>query len=149
MRLRHAALALAVTLVSVTAASIPAAATTPIVHFSKAYVNSPGTDNRTNSSLNAEYVVLKNSSSTTTYTLTGYTIRDTSAHVFKFPTFKLKPGASVTVHTGSGINTSSNLYWGSKAYVWTNTGDTATLKNTVGTTKDTCSWHTVSSYVLC
>ena len=69
--------------------------------------------------------------------------------MYKFPTFKLKPGASVTLHTGRGTNSASHLYWRSTAYIWNNTGDTATLKNTVGTTKDTCSWRTVPSYVLC
>ena len=55
----------------------------------------------------------------------------------------------MTVHTGSGTNTSSNLYWRSKAYIWNNTGDTAYLRKTVKTLKDPCSWGSVSSYVLC
>ena len=148
MRMRRIALVALLCLTALTAGAVPAQAN-PTLHFSKAYVDSPGSDSGTNTSLNAEYVVVKNSSSTTTFTLTGYTIRDTSRHVYTFKTFKLKPGASVTLHSGSGTNTSTNLYWGSKAYIWTNTGDTATLKNTAGTTKDTCTWRTVSSYVLC
>lgn len=131
-----------------TAAAIPAQAATPKLHFTKAYANSPGSDNRSNSSFNAEYLVLKNSG-TKSYTLTGYTIRDKARHVYRFPTFKLRAGASVTLHTGRGKNTSKHLYWGSRAYIWNNTGDTATLKNTVGTTKDTCSWRTVASCVRC
>ncbi len=148
MRTRRAAAAAALTLAVMAAAAIPAQAATPKLHFTKAYANSPGSDNRSNSSLNAEYVVLKNSG-TKSYTLTGYTIRDKARHVYRFPTFKLKAGASVTLHTGRGTNTSKHLYWGSRAYIWNNTGDTATLKNTVGTTKDTCSWRTVASYVRC
>jgi hypothetical protein len=149
MRTRRLAVAAFLTLATLTAAANPAQAATPALHFSKAYVDSPGADTRSNSSLNAEYVVLKNSSSTTTYTLTGYTIRDTSSHVYRFPTFKLRPGASVTLHTGSGTNTGSHLYWRSTAYIWNNTGDTATLKNSAGTTKDSCSWRTVSSSIAC
>ena len=42
-----------------------------------------------------------------------------------------------------------NLYWGSRAYIWNNTGDTAYLKNSVGTLKDSCGWGSVASYVLC
>lgn len=127
----------------------PATAADPTLHFSKAYVNSPGADTGSNTSLNAEYVVVSNSSYNTTYRLTGYTIRDRSGHVYKFPTFSLRPRASVTVHTGRGTNTGTNLYWGSRAYIWTNSGDTAYLRNTVGTLKDSCSWGVVSSYVYC
>jgi len=127
----------------------PASATNPTLHFSKAYVNSPGSDNRSNTSLNAEYVVVSNSSSTASYKLTGYTIRDRSSHIYKFPTFTLKPRASVVLHTGHGTNTSTNLYWNSGNYIWNNTGDTAYLRNTAGTLKDSCSWGTVSSYVYC
>lgn len=130
-------------------AATSAKATNPTLHFSKVYVNSPGTDTGTNSSLNAEYAVISNSSYTTVYTLTGYTISDKSGHVFKFPTFKLNARASVRVHTGTGVNTSTNLYWRSKAYIWTNTGDTAYLKNTAGTLKDSCTWGSVASYVTC
>jgi len=148
MRTRRAAAAAALTLAVMTAVAIPAQAATPKLHFTKAYANSPGSDNRSNSSLNAEYLVLKNSG-TTSATLTGYTIRDKARHVYRFPTFKLKAGASVTLHTGRGINTSSHLYWGSRAYIWNNDGDTATLKNSAGTTKDSCSWRPLNSYVLC
>jgi hypothetical protein len=127
----------------------PASAANPTLHFHKAYVNSPGADTGSNTSLNAEYVVISNASSTTTYKLTGYTVRDRSGHVYRFPTFSLRPGTSVTVHTGSGTNTGTNLYWGSRAYIWTNSGDTAYLKNSVGTLKDSCAWGSVSSYVYC
>ena len=49
-------------------------------------------------------------------------------------------GASVRIHTGSGSRTAPNLYWHSGAYVWNNTTDKATLRNSAGTTLDTCSW---------
>lgn len=149
MRLRLLAAAIAVSVGAAMFGATPAQAANPTLHFSKAYVNSPGTDTGSNSSLNAEYVVVSNSSYTASYTLTGYTISDRSAHVYKFRTFVLKPRASVTLHTGSGTNTSTNLYWGSRAYIWNNTGDTAYLKNSAGTLKDSCSWGSVSSYVYC
>jgi hypothetical protein len=149
MRLRLLATAAVVSLAAALVGAAPAEAANPTLHFSKAYVNSPGTDTRTNSSLNAEYVVITNSSYTASYTLTGYTVSDRSAHVYKFRTFVLKPRASVTLHTGIGTNTSTNLYWGSRAYIWNNDGDTAYLKNSAGTLRDSCSWATVSSYVYC
>lgn len=149
MRIRTIAVTLALTVAGALFGAAPAEAANPTLHFSKAYVNSPGSDTGTNLSLNAEYVVISNSSYTTSYTLTGYTISDRSAHVYRFRTFVLKPRASVTLHTGIGTNTGTNLYWGSRAYIWNNTGDTAYLKNSVGTLKDSCSWGTVASYVLC
>jgi hypothetical protein len=149
MSVRRPAAVAVLTLAALTSTVTPAGATNPTLHLSKVYVNSPGTDNGSNSSLNAEYVVVKNASSTTAYKLTGYSINDRSAHVYKFPTFTLKAGASVTVHTGSGTNTSANLYWGSKAYIWTNSGDTAYLKNSAATLKDSCTWGAVTSYVNC
>jgi Lamin Tail Domain len=147
MRIRHLALVAILTLTAVLTGACPAQAN-PTLHFSKAYVNSPGSDTGSNTSLNAEYIVVKNSG-TTAWTLTGYTIRDKAGHVYKFPTFKLNAGASVYVHTGSGTNTTSHLYWRSSWYIWNNTGDTAYLRNTVGTLKDSCTWGSVSSYVTC
>jgi hypothetical protein len=149
MRLRLLATAAVVSLAAALVGTAPAEAANPTLHFSKAYVNSPGSDTGTNYSLNSEYVVISNSSYTASYTLTGYTVSDRSAHVYKFRTFVLRPRASVTLHTGSGTNTSTNLYWGSRAYIWTNTGDTAYLKNSVGTLRDSCSWGSVASYVYC
>jgi hypothetical protein len=149
MRLRLLAAATVLSLAAALFGAVPADAANPTLHFSKAYVNSPGTDTGTNYSLNTEYVVITNSSYTASYNLTGYTVSDRSAHVYKFRTFVLKPRASVTLHTGIGTNTSTHLYWGSRAYIWNNTGDTAYLKNSVGTLRDSCSWGTVSSYVIC
>lgn len=149
MRLRALAAAAVAGVAAAASLSAPVLAANPTLHFSKAYVNSPGADTGSNTSLNAEYVVISSASATTSYKLTGYTVRDKSAHVYTFPTFTLKPHASVTLHTGSGTNTATALYWRSRAYIWTNTGDTAYLKNTAGTLKDSCSWGKVASYVTC
>ena len=61
---------------------------------------------------------------------------DLASHVYTFPVFTLNAGASVQVWTGSGTNTSTDLYWGSGNAVWNNTGDTATLKDDTGTLVD-------------
>ena len=126
-----------------------AQAATPSVEITKVYVNSPGTDNRTNTSLNAEYVVLKNTTKAT-IKLTGWTLRDRSSHVYTFTTFSLSAGKSVTIHTGKGTNTTTNRYWGSGNYIWNNTGDEAYLRKPSTTANtDTCTWKTVASYVNC
>ena len=101
--------------------------------------DSPGSDTGSNASLNAEWVRITNHSSVTK-TLTGWTLRDTSNHVYKFGTFKLGAGKSVRIHTGKGSNTSSDRYWGKGWYVWNNTHDKAILKNSAGTTVSTRSW---------
>jgi hypothetical protein len=58
-------------------ASSAQAATYP--QFGKIYYDSPGSHDRSNASLNAEYVTIKNSSSST-LSLTGYTVRDLAGH---------------------------------------------------------------------
>lgn len=110
--------------------------------------NSPGTDNRTNTSLNAEYVTIGNHVSTGR-NLRGWTLRDQQSHVYTFPNVTVGGGRSVTVHTGKGTNTSTNLYWRSGNYIWNNTGDRATLRDAQGHQIDTCSWGNGSGSVNC
>ena len=126
-------------------AALPADAANPTLHFSAAVPNSPGSDTRSNTSLNGEWVRLTNSSTTTSYAIKGWTIRDRSSHVYTFGGFTLRPRTSVTLHTGKGTNTSTNLYWGKAAYVWNNTGDGAYLRDSRGTAKDSCSWGSVGN----
>lgn len=123
------------------------AATYPL-HFTKIYYDSPGSDGGSNSSLNAEYVTIKNSSSTTR-SLTGYTIRDKANHVYTFGTFSLGAGKSVRIHTGKGTNTSTDRYWGRSGYVWNNTGDKAYLRNPDFVLRDSCEWGDGIGYIWC
>ena len=130
------------------ALATPADAASPVL-IGKTQYDSPGSDTRTQASLNAEYVTIKNTS-TTARVLTGWTLRDASAHVFTFPTFTLPAGRSVIIHTGSGTNSAGHLYWRSGNYIWNNTGDTATLKTNAGTTVDSCRWTTTApGYTAC
>jgi len=116
----------------------PAEAASPI-QFGRIQYDSPGKDTRSNTSLNAEYVILKNTS-TTTRSLTGWTVRDATGYVYKFGSFSLRGGKSVVLRTGKGTNTSTTRYWGRASYVWNNTGDRAYLRNASGTIMDTCTW---------
>jgi hypothetical protein len=136
----------AVAVIAVTAPSHAEAA--GHVYISKVQYNSPGGDYGSNSSLNAEWVRITNSTGSRK-TLTGWTLRDASSHVFKFPTTTLKAGASLRVHTGKGTNTAADKYQQRSWYVWNNTGDKATLKNTAGTTIDTCKWGDGSGVTSC
>ncbi|MFG1884167.1 lamin tail domain-containing protein [Micromonospora sp. NPDC049102] len=143
------ALALGGTLAATLATAGPAQAATPTVQISKVYYNSPGSDNRSNSSLNAEYVRLTNRRSST-INLKSWTLRDKSRHVYTFSgDVRLAAGASVYIHTGKGKNTSTHRYWGSGAYIWNNTGDSAYLRDSAGKQIDSCSWGSKGSYTSC
>ena len=120
-----------------------AEAATSSLRFSKVYYDSPGADSGSNTSLNAEWIRIKNYSTTTKKYLTGWTVRDKSAHIYKFGAFALNPGASVTLYTGKGTNSSTKRYWAYNGYIWNNSGDTAYLRSSNGTLMDTCAWTAV------
>lgn len=81
--------------------------------------------------------------------MTNWTLRDDANHVFTFPTFTLAVGATVKVWTGSGINNSANLYWGSGAAIWNNSGDTATVRDNSGQVIDVCTYSGGGSGASC
>jgi len=138
MRLRHA-IAIAILPVLIMPLSISPAAAASAVQITYVQYDSPGPDTRSNKSLNAEWVRIRNFSSTKK-TLTGWTLRDRAGHVYRFNTFALKPGKSVRIHTGKGANTAADRYWRRDRYVWNNRGDKAILRNRAGTTMGTCTW---------
>ncbi|WP_083979920.1 lamin tail domain-containing protein [Demequina salsinemoris] len=147
---RVTTLAIALTMAlawSVTVGTEPADAASA-VRFSYVQYNSPGSDRGSNTSLNAEYIVVKNYSSKSR-NITGWTVRDKAGHVYKFGTLTLKPGATVTLHTGKGSNSSKHRYWRSTWYIWNNDGDVAVLKNRAGTKVDTCTWGSSGSARKC
>ena len=112
------------------------------IQFRTLQYNAPGTDSNSNSSLNNEWVGVRNYGSTTK-NLKGYTVRDAQNNVYTFKTnFYLLPNKSVRLHTGRGANTATDVYWNRTAHVWGNTRDTAILRNADRVTKDTCSWTT-------
>ncbi|MER8028013.1 lamin tail domain-containing protein [Streptomyces bauhiniae] len=141
VRLRAALPALAgAALLTGTLLSTPAqAAGTVQIH--RVYFDSPGKDTRSTSSLNGEWVQLKNTSRSAV-SLKGWVLKDASNHKYTFPNVKLGAGKYVKVHTGSGRDTTSDKYQGRRAYVWNNTSDTATLAKSNGSKVDTCSWTT-------
>lgn len=131
-------------------ATAPAAqAATPAIQITKVYYNSPGSDTGSNTSLNAEWVRLTNQRSYT-INLKGWTLRDKTGYTYTFTTdYRLPAGYRVYIHSGKGTNTSYHRYWGRSWYVWNNSGDTAYLRNSYGTTIDTCSWGSSGSYTYC
>jgi len=146
MRRTAASLALASALAGTVVAVAPSAtsAATPPVKLYKVQYDSPGSDSGSNTSLNAEWVIIKNTTSTNR-ALTGWTLRDKTGYTYKFPTFTLKAGATVTVRTGKGTATSTQRYYNRTWYVWNNTGDTAYLRDSKGYLKHSCSWTSVGT----
>ncbi len=89
-------------------------------------------DGNDNNNLNDEYIVYENTGNST-LNLSGWTVTDASGATFTFPDgFTLAPGEQVTLYTGSGTNTESELYWGQATEVWNNGADTMTVRNAEG-----------------
>ncbi len=67
--------------------------------------------------LASETVVIQNNGSETVL-LTGWTLKDNEGNIYTFPQLSLYPGGTVQVHTGSGKDTASDLYWQRSSPVW-------------------------------
>jgi hypothetical protein len=99
--------------------------------------NSPGPDTATNASLNAEQIRLTNHGATPRQ-MRGWRITDADRDVYRFGSLTLRPGASVTVHSGRGSDTRSDRYWNRRRYVWNNQQDLARLHRANGTLAGQC-----------
>lgn len=146
MRLR-ALLVTIVTAGSVAAGAAPAEAASPL-QFGKVNYNAPGSDTSSNTSVNGEYVVIKNVTSSRRC-LTNWTVKDVAGHTYTFGSFCLGGYQAVTLYTGKGTNSATRRYWGRSWHVWNNDGDTAYLRNGSGTLMDRCAWVSGGSYTYC
>jgi len=87
-------------------------------------------DDREN--LNDEYVVFENAG-TETLDLSGWTVEDEAGKRYTVPDgVTLAPDETLTLRTGSGTDTESELYWGAGSPVWNNGGDTVIVENATG-----------------
>ncbi|MFD4693259.1 lamin tail domain-containing protein [Streptomyces sp. NPDC058463] len=111
----------------------------PRVVISDVQAGSPGRDNRSNRSLNAEWVEITNQSRRVV-NLDGWTLRDEDGNRYRFDDVRLAGRTTVRVHTGIGRDTRSDLFQDRRDYVWDNYSDTAVLRNDRGRTVDTDSW---------
>ena len=136
-RIGNLLLCAAITGAAVTGVASPAQAAS-CMQFTRIQYDSPGADTRSNTSLNNEHVGMKNAC-TRVITMSRWQLRDKEGHVYVFPATKVSPGKTIYVHTGSGVQSSTHRYWGSRWYVWTNTGDRARLWNGAALV-DECSW---------
>lgn len=81
--------------------------------------------------LNGEFVVLENRGDRP-LSLAGWTLSDEAHHRYLFPQFVLAPKAKVTIHSGLGRNTDTDLFWGSRTPIWNDNGDTVFLRDEKG-----------------
>ncbi|MFJ5779932.1 lamin tail domain-containing protein [Streptomyces sp. NPDC093094] len=116
------------------AAALPASAAdsdrarAPRVEISAVQYDSPGRDDRSNRSLNREWVELTNTTRRAV-DLDGWTLEDEDGHTYTFEGYRLPGRATVRIHTGVGRDTRTDLYQDRRNYVWDNRSDTATLRN--------------------
>ncbi|MFE9252697.1 lamin tail domain-containing protein [Streptomyces sp. NPDC007088] len=101
--------------------------------------DSPGPDNNSNRSRNAEWVTVKNLGRHPV-NLRGWTLTNSDHERYRFGDVRLRGNSSVRVHTGYGKNTWRDLFQGKRDYFWDNRRDTATLSDTRGRVADRESW---------
>ena len=89
-------------------------------------------DDREN--LNDEYVTFENTGEQP-LDISGWVLEDTADHSYTFPNgVTVDPQATITVRTGSGTNTNTELYWDSGSPIWNNNGDTIIVRTADGDT---------------
>lgn len=112
----------------------------PTVQITRIWYDSPGTDRRQNSSLNAEYIRIRNNTSKTVK-IGGWRVHDKTGYTYRFEAGRtLPPKATLTLRTGQGDDGSSSVFWGRRAYVWNNEEDTGYLRNSAGKLVDSCGY---------
>ncbi|MFI2040129.1 lamin tail domain-containing protein [Streptomyces bottropensis] len=109
------------------------------VKISDVQYDSPGYDDRSNRSLNREWVEITNNARRSV-NLDGWTLEDEDGHTYTFDHYRLDGRTTVRIHTGRGRDTDTDLYQDSRRYVWDNRSDTATLRNDRGRHIDSDSW---------
>jgi endonuclease YncB( thermonuclease family) len=89
--------------------------------------NAPGDDNF---NLNEEYVVFE---VLVSGSLKGYAVEDETGHRYEFPDRIFAQGSRITLHTGTGRDAGTDLYWGQTgSAVWNNSGDTVKVLDPQG-----------------
>lgn len=144
--LRIAAVLLASAALTGVTAGVPASAAAHPHHrhtqvsIGEVQYDSPGYDTRSNRSLNAEWVQVRNNGRRAV-DLRGWTLTSQSGHRYRFHHLWLRGHDSVVVHTGYGRDTRHDVYQDRPAYAWDNNRDTATLRDRRGRWIDSVTWH--------
>jgi len=91
--------------------------------------NAPGPER---ANLTDEYVTFANGGDAP-LDLSGWRVSDAAGHTYTVPSGTTLPvGGRLTLRTGEGTDTDTDLYWGSGNPVWNDTGDTISVFDDVG-----------------
>lgn len=84
------------------------------------------------SDVNDEYLTFENTADEP-LELSGWTVENEDGQSYAFPEgFVLDAGDSVTLHSGEGADSETDLYWGATDPVWDDDGDTVTVTTADG-----------------
>ncbi len=81
--------------------------------------------------LNDEYIIINNTGKDI-IDLGGWTVKDSATKHYEFKSFKMEPGSSVYLFTGTGKDSAGVFYWNSTMPVWNNDFDTLYLRDEEG-----------------
>ncbi|KUN78467.1 hypothetical protein AQJ64_31300 [Streptomyces griseoruber] len=111
----------------------------PKVEISAVQYDAPGRDDRSNRSLNKEWVELTN---TTRHAvnLDEWTLSNRDGDTYTFGDYRLAPRATVRIHTGEGRDTRTDLFQDRRREVLDDRSDTVTLRNDRDRFVDDESW---------
>jgi hypothetical protein len=96
-----------------------------VLDLKSSNINTAGDDHEHTSS---EFICLKNAGNMPA-NLTNWLISDQKRHQFILPEVRLLPQESLRIHTGTGRNTSFDVYQHSSRAIWNNTGDLVMVVN--------------------
>lgn len=100
-------------------------------------------EGRDNENPNGEWIELTNQGSVAV-DLSEWVIRDESTrHRFVFESFILAPTATVTVRSGCGTDGPAELFWCAETTIWSNSGDTAFVRDGSGALVDSYSYASI------
>jgi hypothetical protein len=85
-----------------------------VIDSARSVFNAPSNDHQR---LLEEKIVIHNRGGKA-LNLTGWRLADRRRNTFVFPTFRLAPGRTVSVHTGQAGNSSARLSWGRPRAMW-------------------------------
>jgi hypothetical protein len=70
----------------------------------------------------------------------GWTL-SSQRKTYTFRGFTLQPGAKVTMHTGEGTDSVSQLFLSAHHFIWGDTRDVGRLRDASGLIVDRCTYH--------
>ena len=87
-------------------------------------------EGRDNKNLNGEYVSLTNNGDSVN--LESWQIKDEATHIYTFSALEFGTGQTITLYSGSGTDSETEIYWNSRGPIWNNDGDTVFLRDAKG-----------------